>query len=104
MPMERNGLPRLDARVRLFQNAQDPTGLLAFADLVIDGAFVIKGICIRAGKSDPSSPFLSFPAKKGTGEAKDRYFDIAYPITAEAHHLAKEIILQKYREAVGGNE
>ena len=70
---------------------------MGFADLVIAGTFVIKGICIRAGKADPSSPFLSFPAKRGTGDAQDRYFDIAFPITAEAYQQAKVLILEKYR-------
>ena len=103
MLTERNGLPKLEAKVRLYKNAEGDTGLLAFAELVIDGAFVIKGICVRAGKPDPSIPFLSFPVRKGSGEAKDKYFGVAHPITTEAHQRAKEIILEKYRKAAAGN-
>ncbi len=99
--VHQNGLPNLEARIQLYRNGQNQNGLLAFADLVIAGCFIIKGICIRAGKTDPSSHFVSFPAKRGKGEAQDRYFDIAFPITAEAYQKAKDIILAKYREMAG---
>lgn len=94
-------VPNLEAKVQLYRNSQGQNGLLGFADLVIAGAFIIKGICIRTSKADPATPFLSFPARRGTGEAQDRYFDIAFPITAEAYSKAKELILEKYREATG---
>lgn len=100
MSTQTKELPSLDAKVQLYKSPNGQNGLLGFADLVIAGTFVIKGICIRAGKADPSSPFLSFPAKRGTGDAQDRYFDIAFPITAEAYQQAKVLILEKYREAV----
>jgi DNA-binding cell septation regulator SpoVG len=104
MQTKTNGLPKLEAKIRLYQNTSGATGLVAFAELVIDGAFVIKGICIRADKSEPSNVFLSFPARKGSGETKDKYFGIAHPITTEAHQRAKELILGKYREAASANE
>jgi len=77
--------------------------LLGFADLVIDGAFIIKGIVIRAAKDDPSHQMVMFPSKKGSGQHADKYYDIAHPITSEAHQKAKELILEKYEEAVHGN-
>lgn len=94
--------PSLDARIRLYQSEQNPT-LLGFADLVIDGSFIIKGIVIRASKEDPANHFVLFPSKKGTGSNSDKYYDIAHPITTEAHQRAKELILEKYEEAVHGN-
>src|SRR5437763_671501 len=97
-----NAGPSLDARIRLYQSEQNPM-LLGFADLVIDGAFVIKGIVIRASKDDPSSHMILFPSKKGTGANSEKYFDVAHPITTEAHQRAKELILEKYEEAVHGN-
>ena len=103
-----NGLPQsiahstLDAKIRLYQNQENPN-LLGFADLFIDGAFVIRGIAIRSSKEDPANRFVSFPSRKGSGQASDKYFDVAHPITPEAHQRAKELILEKYEEAVHGN-
>ena len=94
--------PSLDARVRLYQSQESPH-LLGFADLVIDGAFIIKGIAIRTAKDDPSHQTVMFPSRKGTGQRADQYFDVAHPITPEAHQKAKELILEKYREAAHGN-
>ena len=91
--------PSLDARVRLFHSGGGKSELLAFADLMISGAFVIKGIRVVAVKAGEklSEPFISFPSRKGSGG--ERYFDVAHPITTQAHQEAKEIILRRYREA-----
>ncbi len=93
---------RLDARVRLHQNARGKRELLGFAELVIGGAFVIKGISIVRAKTDNgdrTEPFISFPSRKGTGQAADKYFNVAHPITAEARRMANDLIIKAYREA-----
>lgn len=96
-------MPKLDARVRPYQDSSDrPTKLLAFADLVIGGAFVIKNIRVLR-KSEPGGgdePFVVFPAEKGKGAAGDRWFDLAHPITTEAHSAAVETVLDAYRRAL----
>lgn len=102
MTRERTAGPLLDAKVRIYRSEQNPT-LLGFADLVIDGAFVIRGIAIRRTKANPGEQFVSFPSRKGSGENADKYFDVAHPITAEAHQRATEIILERFREAANGN-
>lgn len=99
--METAALPKLETKVRLYHDVSGERGLLGFADLVIGGVFVIKGIRILMAKpreDKPGGPFISFPSRKGSGEAQDRYFDIAHPITAEAHQAVKEIILKAYQE------
>ncbi|PIR16057.1 MAG: hypothetical protein COV48_10985 [Elusimicrobia bacterium CG11_big_fil_rev_8_21_14_0_20_64_6] len=97
-------LPKLDARVRPYQDPSDrPTKLMAFAELMIADAFVIKGIRILK-KAEPGSddPFVVFPAERGKGSAADRWFDLAHPVTAEARTAAIGLILEKYRQAGPG--
>lgn len=99
-------LPSLESKVRLFHDSSRPdSNLLGFADVTIGGAFVIKGVRILLGqpKDDkPSAPFISFPAKRGTGETQDKWFDVAHPITTEAYHAVRECVLRAYAEAARG--
>ena len=96
-------LPKLDARVRAYQDQSDrPTKLMAFADLLIADAFVIKNIRVLK-KAEPGNDeaFVVFPAEKGKGAAADRWFDIAHPVTLEARNAAIGLILEKYRRLSG---
>lgn len=95
-------LPKLEARVRPYQDPSDrPTKLMAFADLTIADAFVIKNIRVLK-KAEPGNDdaFVVFPAEKGKGATADRWFDIAHPITLEARNAAIGLILEKYRQVV----
>jgi stage V sporulation protein G len=95
-------LPKLDARVRPFEDHSDrPTKLLAFAELTIADAFVIKGIRVlkREGEGSDGEPFVVFPAEKGKGTAQERWFDVAHPVTAEARAAASALVLERYRHA-----
>lgn len=100
-------LPKLEARVRLYQDPSDrPTKLVAFAELMIADAFVIKGIRILKKNGEPDGitsdePFVVFPAEKGKGATADRWFDLAHPVTAEARTAAIGLILEKYRALLG---
>jgi stage V sporulation protein G len=97
-------LPKLEARVRPYQDPSDrPTKLMAFAELMIADAFVIKGIRVLK-KAEPGNdePFVVFPAEKGKGATADRWFDLAHPVTAEARTAAISLILAKYRQLVPG--
>lgn len=96
-------LPKLEARVRPFEDRSDrPTKLLAFAELLIADAFVIKGIRVlkRAEPGEDDEPFVVFPAEKGKGAAGDRWFDVAHPVTAEARAAATALVLERWRQAV----
>lgn len=99
-----DNLPKLDARVRPYQDPSDrPTKLMAYADLLIADAFVIKGIRVLK-KAEPGNdePFVVFPAERGKGASADRWFDLAHPITAEARSAAIGLILSRYRQALTG--
>jgi DNA-binding cell septation regulator SpoVG len=93
-------LPKLDARVRPFEDRSDrPTKLMAFAELTIADAFVIKGIrVLKRNEPGDDEPFVVFPAEKGKGTAQDRWFDVAHPVTAQARAAACALVLERYRE------
>ena len=94
-------MPKLDVRVRPFEDASGrPTKLMAFAELVIADAFVIKGIrVLKRNEPGDDEPFVVFPAEKGKGAAQDRWFDVAHPVTAEARAAACALVLERYRES-----
>ena len=94
-------LPKLDVRVRPFEDASGrPTKLLAFAELIIADAFVIKGIrVLKRDEEGNDEPFVVFPAEKGKGAAQDRWFDVAHPVTAEARAASIALVLERYRQA-----
>ena len=98
---EDRDLPEVEAKVRLYHDEGERSDLLGFADLAIAGAFVIKGIRIIMSKPREDKPgglFISFPSRKGSGAAQEKYFEIAHPITAQARQVVKEIILKAYEE------
>ena len=94
-------LPKLEARVRPFQDSSDrPTRLLAFAELLIADSFVIKGIrVLKREEPGDDEPFVVFPSEKGKGSAGDRWFDVAHPVTAQARAAATALVLERLRQA-----
>jgi len=96
---EESSMPTLETKIRLYHEVSGQRELLAFADLVIGGAFVIKGLRVLMGKpkdDKPGGPFVAFPSRRGTGASQDKYFEIAHPITAQARQAARDLILQAY--------
>lgn len=106
--MQTMELPKLKTTVRLFSGTEGAGGgpdLLGFADVTIADAFVIKGIRILMGKASgerPAGPFISFPARKGTGKLEGQYVDIAHPITTEAYQAVRDSILAAFEKAQRG--
>lgn len=96
-------VPKLETTVKLYRDSGgSASDLLGFAEVVIAGAFVIKGVRILMGKpkdDKPGGPFISFPAKKGNGAAADKWFEVAHPITAEARKAVQECVLRAYAKA-----
>ena len=96
------GTPKLTSKVKLYTGPSASSGrsrLLAWAELTISDAFVIKDIRVLTApaKTGGDVTFVAFPSKR----AKDaeQWFDIAHPITPEAHKSASELILSEYRKA-----
>ena len=92
----------LEARVKLCSQplAYGSAQLVAFAELVIGGAFVIRDIRIlRVAKDGEDSVFVAFPSRRwnGNGDADEKkYYDVAFPITSQAYQEATGILLKEY--------
>ena len=96
---------KLEARVKLCQQplTYGSAQLIAFAELVIGGAFVIRDIRIlKVAKEGEESVFVAFPSRRwnegGLGDEK-KYYDVAFPITAQAYKDASGAILKAFEEA-----
>lgn len=94
-------LPILEARVRPHNDLSGrTTKLLAFAELTIGGAFVIKGIRVLqhtdGDDAEDRAPFVVFPAERGKKENANRWYDVAHPCTVEARAAAEKAILEAY--------
>lgn len=94
-------LPKLESKVKLYHAENGNAETLGFADVVIADSFVIKGVRILRSK-ESGVPFISFPARKGTGAQEGKFFDIAHPITAQARAAVHDAVLAAYEKAVGG--
>jgi DNA-binding cell septation regulator SpoVG len=95
-------VPHLEATVHLhIDKGGRRTKLLAFAELIIAGSFVIKGIRIlQRNEPGHEEMFVVFPAEKGKGGSADRWFDVAHPCTIDARATATAIILEAYKSAL----
>lgn len=89
-------MPRLEARVRLHKDeTKRNVKLLAFAELTIGQAFVIRGIRVLQNTDEPDEPaYIVFPAERGKGD--DRWYDVAHPSTVAARLAATKLILEEY--------
>jgi len=91
----------LEPRVKVSREpvAYGSAQLVGFAELVIGGAFVIRDIRIlRVKKDGAESTYVAFPSRRWNGDEK-KYYDVAFPITAEAYKEATGAILKAFEEA-----
>ncbi len=73
---------------------RDSNQLKAFANMVIDDAFIVRNIKVIEGEH---GLFVAMPSRKvKSGE----YRDIAHPINTETRKLIEEEILAKYDEVL----
>ena len=73
---------------------KDPTGCLAFVDIIVDNAIVIKGFKILEGER---GNWVGMPQKLG----KDgKYYDQAFAVDREVRERIVEVILDAYERAV----
>jgi stage V sporulation protein G len=78
--------------VKVYLSSASP--LKAFANIVIDDAFIVKNIKILEGKH---GLFVAMPTQKSkTGEFRD----IAHPLKTETRNEIERLVLDKYNEAL----
>lgn len=91
------GLEIRASRVKII----DRDKLKAFADIVINESFVVKGFRVIEGQN---GLFVSMPSK---ARGDNQYDDIFFPITAEARQHLQKVILDEYervRNSSGGGD
>ncbi|HAS80000.1 MAG TPA: septation protein spoVG [Fusobacteriaceae bacterium] len=82
-----------DVRLRTVKN-ENELKLKAYADITLDGSFVIHGLKVIDGQK---GMFVAMPSRKmPNGEFKD----IAHPITPELRRILTEIVIKKYSETI----
>ena len=77
-----------DVRLRTVKN-ENELKLKAYADITLDGSFVIHGLKVIDGQK---GMFVAMP----NGEFKD----IAHPITPDLRRVLTEIVIKKYNETM----
>ncbi|HOE90796.1 MAG TPA: septation regulator SpoVG [Candidatus Cloacimonadota bacterium] len=73
---------------------RDAEQLKAFANIVIDDAFIIKNIKVINGKE---GLFVAMPSQKNK---QGEYKDIAHPLNTETRTRIEQLILDKYNEVI----
>ena len=82
-----------DVRLRTVKN-ENELKLKAYADITLDGSFVIHGLKVIDGQK---GMFVAMPSRKmPNGEFKD----IAHPITPDLRRVLTEIVIKKYNETM----
>jgi len=82
-----------DVRLRTVKN-ENEAKLKAYADITLDGSFVIHGLKVIDGQK---GMFVAMPSRKmPNGEFKD----VAHPITSDLRKALTEIVIEKYNEVI----
>ncbi len=90
-------VPTLSAKVKPHNDVSGrPARVLAFAELTIADAFIIRNIKILS--KGPGKDFVVFPAEKIKGRESFEWFDVAHPLTSEARAASVGLILREYRK------
>jgi len=87
-----------EVRITL-REGDDNEKLRAFANITIDGCFVIRGLkVIRGGEREDRELFVAMPSRK----KKDGTFqDIAHPINRETREYLEDLVIGAYLETIG---
>jgi stage V sporulation protein G len=86
-----------DVRLRTVRN-ENEVKLKAYADITLEGCFVIHGLKVIEGQK---GMFVAMPSRKmPNGEFKD----IAHPITPELRKEITDTVIKKYEEVLAEEE
>lgn len=82
--------------VKIFK-AKQKGAVLAYANIVIDNNFIIRGITLL--ETERAGRFISMPSRRIDGE-KRRYRDICHPLNADIRVSLTEAIFDSYDEFI----
>ncbi|VAX25159.1 hypothetical protein MNBD_NITROSPINAE02-2042 [hydrothermal vent metagenome] len=80
--------------VRIYPFDTSPAGgkTLAYADIVIEGKLLIKGIHVVEGRN--GGLFVGFPSKKGKD---DKWRETVVPLDSETKKLIRDKVMEAYK-------
>ena len=79
----------------VLRNRGEGSGVLAFADVVLDDSFVVRNIKILKAKNREGY-LLSFPSQQ-TRESK-KWYDVCFPINNDVRKYFEEVIFNTYEK------
>ena len=85
-----------DIRVNKYERENTP--VRGFADIVINGCFVVRGLRIIEGRE---RRYVAMPSKSRQIGTQLKWSDIAHPIKPEIRVYIEETVLQAYDKVVG---
>ena len=82
--------------VRFFKSKREGN-TVGIASVTFDNEFVVDNITVINGKK---RRFISFPKRKGKDkDGSEKYFDVAYPLSAEKRKEITDAVLAKAEES-----
>ena len=84
--------------VRIFPFETRETGgrTLAYAEIEIDGALLVRGL--RVMETGSRGLFVGFPAQR---VRRERLVELVVPLTREARRAVREAVIEEYKRVTG---
>jgi stage V sporulation protein G len=82
---------------RLYPVNKEGLGIKAFADITINGCFLVRNVKVCQSTKKGNGLFVGFPSEQGE---EKQWFDLVKPLTKEAREEVSKVVLGAYKEKV----
>ena len=83
-------------RVFPFESREDGARVVAYAEIEIDGALLVRGL--RVMETGSRGLFVGFPAQR---VRRERLVELVVPLTREARRAVREAVIEEYKRVTG---
>jgi DNA-binding cell septation regulator SpoVG len=83
-------------RIFPFETREAGGRTLAYAEIEIDGALLVRGL--RVVESESRGLFVGFPAQR---VRRERLIELVVPLTREARRAVREAVIEEYKRVTG---
>lgn len=83
-------------RIFPFETREAGGRTLAYAEIEIDGALLVRGL--RVVESASRGLFVGFPAQR---VRRERLVELVVPLTREARRAVRDAVIEEYKRATG---
>ena len=83
-------------RIFPFETREAGGRTLAYAEIEIDGALLVRGL--RVVESESRGLFVGFPAQR---VRRERLVELVVPLTREARRAVREAVIEEYKRVTG---